>query len=180
VRYIIALQTSLSPPRHFMPQRQSQIRETLRAVFDVVMLAEPAQTALWHSQSLTLTQLGAIRALAGGPLPAGLLAERLATSPTSLTRVLDRLEARGLLARGKDDRDRRKVTIHLLPAGSRLLDGISVLAGTAMHDAVTTMTDPDRDQLLASATLLAEMTRQSSANALVAKSVEREAQGTVR
>jgi DNA-binding MarR family transcriptional regulator len=164
-----------------MPQRKSRIRETLRAVFDVVMLAEPAQTALWQSQSLTLTQLAAIRALADGPLPAGRLADRLAMSPTSLTRVLDRLEMRGLVARGRDAHDRRKVTIRLLPAGAGLLDGISVLAGTTMHDAVAAMSDTEREQLLASALRLAELTRASRARAIEMESAERvEAQGALR
>jgi DNA-binding MarR family transcriptional regulator len=160
-------------------RRHPKVRETLRAVFDVVMLAEPAQTALWHSQSLTLTQLGAIRVLAEGPLPAGRLADRLAMSPTSLTRLLDRLEARGLLARGKDDRDRRKVTVQLLPAGSRLLDGISVLAGTAIHEAVAAMADREREQLLASAILLAELTRQKRVHAIGIEPAELEPQGIV-
>jgi DNA-binding MarR family transcriptional regulator len=156
--------TTLGPVegRSSASNRNAKVRETLRAVFDLIQLAEPAQAELWHSHALTLTQLAAIRALAGGPLPAGKLAERLATSPTSLTRVLDRLEARGLVERVKDDRDRRKVAIRLLPAGSRLLDGISVLAGTAMHEAIVAMIPAERDQLLASASLLTELTRQKA------------------
>jgi DNA-binding MarR family transcriptional regulator len=157
---MIAPQTTISPRVDDVQKRDSAVREALRAVFDVVMLAEPAQTELWQSQGLTLTQLGAIRALAGGPLPAGKLADRLAISPTSLTRVLDRLEARGLVARTREDPDRRVVTIGLLPTGSGLLDGISVLAGTAMHEAVAAMSGAEREQLLASARLLARLTRQ--------------------
>jgi DNA-binding MarR family transcriptional regulator len=148
-----------------MNKRHPKVRETLRAVFEVIMLAEPAQAELWQKQALTLTQLGAIRVLAEGPLPAGKLAERLAMSATSLTRVLDRLETRGLLTRMKDAHDRRKVAIRLLPAGLRLLDGISVLAGTAMHEAVAAMDDTEREQLLVSATLLAELTRQYQVHA---------------
>jgi DNA-binding MarR family transcriptional regulator len=150
-----------------MAEGNLRVRETLRAVFDVVMLAEPAQSALWHSHGLTLTQLGAIRVLAEASLPAGKLAHRLAMSPTSLTRMLDRLEARGLIERLKDEDDRRKVTIRLLPAGSNLLDGISVLDGTAMHEAVNAMSTDDREKLLESATLLVALTRARSAPGLV-------------
>jgi DNA-binding MarR family transcriptional regulator len=149
-----------------MAERDLMTRDTLRAIFDVVMLAEPAQAALWHSHGLTLTQLGAIRVLAEGSLPAGKLAHRLAMSPTSLTRMLDRLESSGLIERLKDDDDRRKVTIRLLPAGSNLLDGISVLAGTAMHEAVDAMSAEDQVQLLESATLLVALTRARSTGAL--------------
>lgn len=148
-------------------ERDLRTRDTLRAIFDVVMLAEPAQASLWHSHGLTLTQLGAVRVLADGPLPAGKLAHRLAMSPTSLTRLLDRLEGRGLIERLKEADDRRKVAIRLLPAGSNLLDGISVLAGTAMHDAIKAMTAEDQAKLLQSATLLVALTRARSTGAVV-------------
>jgi DNA-binding MarR family transcriptional regulator len=150
---------------NIMAERDLRTRDTLRAIFDLIMLAEPAQAALWHSHRLTLTQLGAIRVLSEGSLPAGKLAHRLAMSPTSLTRMLDRLEARRLIERLKDDDDRRKVTIRLLPAGSNLLDGISVLAGTAMHEAVTAMSAEDQRKLLVCTTSLVAMTRARSVRA---------------
>ena len=126
---------------------EPEVRDVLRLYFDAIVLAEPAQLALWQSAELTLTQLGALSKLRGGPLPAGKLAEQLGISPASLTRVLDRLEARGLLRRTPDPHDRRNRIVALTPEGRVLVvrcrDGIR-----AMEDELLAGLAPDeRDAL---------------------------------
>ena len=51
----------------------------------------------------------------------GHLAEPLGTDTAGLTRLIDRLEAKGLVARRNSDRDRRAVVIELTPAGEELI-----------------------------------------------------------
>ncbi|HEX6349018.1 MAG TPA: MarR family transcriptional regulator [Candidatus Dormibacteraeota bacterium] len=51
----------------------------------------------------------------------GHLAEPLGTDTAGLTRLIDRLEAKGLVARRNSERDRRAVVIELTPAGEALL-----------------------------------------------------------
>jgi DNA-binding MarR family transcriptional regulator len=136
---------------------EPEVRDVLRLYFDAIVLAEPAQLALWQSAELTLTQLGALSKLRAGPLPAGKLAEQLGISPTSLTRVLDRLEARGLVGRHRDDPDRRRISIHLLLPGRELVDSVAVLEGSRIHDAVRAMSAAERDELLASLGRLVDM-----------------------
>jgi DNA-binding MarR family transcriptional regulator len=53
-------------------------------------------------------------------IAAGRLAEILHLHPSTLTAILIRLEARKLLVRTPDPRDRRRVTIRLTPSGRRL------------------------------------------------------------
>ncbi|MGE3274259.1 MAG: MarR family winged helix-turn-helix transcriptional regulator [Vicinamibacterales bacterium] len=48
--------------------------------------------------------------------------QRLVTREPDVTRLLDRLERRRLIARSRDVRDRRVVNIHITPAGLELLD----------------------------------------------------------
>lgn len=146
------------------------VREVLGALFDAVTLAEPAQGRLWQSERLTLTQLAALRALRGRSFSAGDLAETLAISPTSLTRILDRLESRRFVRRRRDDPDRRKVSVYLLPAGVRLLDTVAVLDGTPIRRAVEAMTTLERRRLQASLTRLAELTRVFTAEELEVES----------
>lgn len=57
-------------------------------------------------------------------LPCGEIAARMVTRDPDMTRLLDRLEARGLIARARDTRDRRVVNTRIAPAGLRLLAGL--------------------------------------------------------
>ncbi len=57
-------------------------------------------------------------------LPCGEIAARMITRDPDITRMLDRLEARGLIARARDTGDRRVVITHISPAGLRLLSGL--------------------------------------------------------
>src|ERR1700732_1183364 len=56
----------------------------------------------------------------GRPLPMGQLAEALARDPSSVTGLVDRLEARGLVRRRPSAADRRVKVLDLTPTGSRL------------------------------------------------------------
>src|SRR3954469_2234026 len=68
---------------------------------------------------LSLAQLAALRRLAeaGGSLPLGQLAERLACVKSNVTQLVDRLEADGLVSRTSDANDRRSRLAVLTQAG---------------------------------------------------------------
>lgn len=53
-----------------------------------------------------------------GPLPAGEIGAHLGLSSGAVTALVDRLESGGWVRRARDDRDRRKVIVHL--GGERL------------------------------------------------------------
>ena len=57
-------------------------------------------------------------------LPCGEIAARMITRDPDMTRLLDRLEARGLIARARDTEDRRVINTRIAPAGLRLLAGL--------------------------------------------------------
>jgi DNA-binding MarR family transcriptional regulator len=54
-------------------------------------------------------------------LPCGEIANRMITRDPDITRLLDRLERRGLIARSRETRDRRMVTARITPPGLKLL-----------------------------------------------------------
>ena len=56
-----------------------------------------------------------------GSLPLSKVGERLMVHPTSVTNLVDRLEAQGLVLRTVDDADRRRVLASLTPEGKRVL-----------------------------------------------------------
>jgi DNA-binding MarR family transcriptional regulator len=59
--------------------------------------------------------------LSMGDAAAAVLADKLAVSRPTVTLVVDGLQARGLVSRTADKRDRRRVTISMTPAGQTAL-----------------------------------------------------------
>ena len=75
------------------------------------------------SEDLSATQYNVLRILRGSPegLPCGEIGNRMITRDPDITRLLDRLEKRGLISRARDTKDRRMVLTHITPEGLKLL-----------------------------------------------------------
>ena len=74
---------------------------------------------------LSLTQYNVLRILRGaGPdgLPCRDVASRMVTRDPDITRLLDRLEARGVVQRSRERQDRRVVTTRITDEGLKLLE----------------------------------------------------------
>jgi DNA-binding MarR family transcriptional regulator len=119
----------------------------LRAYLDSVTLSEALQTQIWHAAELTLVQVRVMRRLARQPQSLGQLGIELSLAPPSMTRLVDRLEERGLLQRQRDVDDRRKVVATLTDEGRQLLNAIPFLEGTALRVAVERMQPADRERI---------------------------------
>jgi DNA-binding MarR family transcriptional regulator len=76
------------------------------------------------AEDLSSTQYNVLRILRGAPqgLPCGEIAGRLITRDPDVTRLLDRMEKRGLISRARDNRDRRLVLTRLSPEGLKLVN----------------------------------------------------------
>jgi len=71
---------------------------------------------------LTATQLGVLETiLHTGPKSHRELCRKVLTSPGNVTDVVDKLAARGLVARVRDAGDRRQVLVELTPCGRKLI-----------------------------------------------------------
>jgi len=81
----------------------------------------PAQ--ILKSEDLSATQYNVLRILRGSPdgLPCGEIASRMITRDPDITRLLDRLEKRGLISRCRENKDRRMVMARITPEGLKLL-----------------------------------------------------------
>lgn len=75
------------------------------------------------NEDLSPTQYNVLRILRGAPqgLPCGEIANRMITRDPDITRLLDRLEKRGLISRWRLAEDRRVVLARILPEGRKLL-----------------------------------------------------------
>lgn len=76
------------------------------------------------AEDLSPTQYNVLRILRGSPqgLPCGEIASRLITRDPDVTRLLDRMEKRGLILRARDNHDRRVVMAQITPEGLKLVD----------------------------------------------------------
>lgn len=76
---------------------------------------------------LSPTQYNVLRILRGAGeagLPCGEIAARMITRDPDITRLLDRLEARGLVRRKRQKKDRRVIQVVITSAGFELLAGL--------------------------------------------------------
>ncbi|PYX93262.1 MAG: MarR family transcriptional regulator [Acidobacteria bacterium] len=78
------------------------------------------------AEDLSATQYNVLRILRGAPdgLTCGEIANRMITRDPDITRLLDRLEKRGLIARCRETKDRRMVLTRITPEGLKLLAGL--------------------------------------------------------
>jgi DNA-binding MarR family transcriptional regulator len=76
-----------------------------------------------RTEDLSGTQYNVLRILRGSPegLPCGEIANRMITRDPDITRLLDRLEKRGLISRCRENEDRRMVMARITQEGLKLL-----------------------------------------------------------
>lgn len=85
------------------------------------------ESALLEEHGLTHAQYNALRILRGaGPdgLPCGEIGNRMVSRDPDITRLLDRMEKRGVAERSRSTEDRRVVTVRITPDGLRLLEAV--------------------------------------------------------
>lgn len=108
-------------------------------------------TAVLEPYDITLPQFNVLRILRGAG-PAGLptleVGERLIEHAPGITRMMDRLEARGWVRRERCPDDRRQVLCHLTAKGSRLLAKLDSPIRHADESAVQGLTRSEQRQLI--------------------------------
>ncbi len=136
-------------------------RTGLFAVLHASGVLESRVEAKLADVGLSIAKLAALHRLteAGGSLPLGQLAERLACVKSNVTQLVDRLEADGLVSRAADANDRRSRLAVLTDAGRKAYTRGSAIQQTAERDLFSALTTDESDQLHA---LLAKITHASA------------------
>lgn len=96
---------------------------------------------------LTFSQYIAIKKLAVGTASVTDLARAADLNPGAMTRLLDKLEARGLLVRVADPSDRRALHIHLTAAGRKLWSEVDQCGRRVRERALRGMDETTRSLL---------------------------------
>lgn len=99
---------------------------------------------------MTRAQWGIIRHLAETPgCSQKELADFLEVEPITVARLLDRLEATGMVERRADGQDRRVWRLHLLPAAQDVLKDINYEVTTLANFIASGLTEPQREVMVA-------------------------------
>ncbi len=113
--------------KHSGKARQANLEEnTFLELLQTTDRLSRGVAALLKTEELSLTQYNVLRVLRGSPdgLPCGEIARRLITREPDITRLLDRMEKRGLISRCRDAKDRRTVVTRITAEG---LDAVNRL-----------------------------------------------------
>ena len=101
--------------------------EALLSIARTAALLEHAGAEALKPFDLTITQYNVLRILRGAGeegLCRNAVGERLVTRVPDVTRLLDRMEATGLISRNRGNQDRRFVTTYITDKGMKLLEKI--------------------------------------------------------
>ena len=116
-------------------QEESRRRKPLPSPEEAVFLniLRTAEALSWgvaetlKGSDLTPAQYNVLRILrgAGGEgASCGQISERMVTKDSDITRLLERLDTRGLITRERDGQDRRYITVRITAEGLALLDSL--------------------------------------------------------
>jgi len=94
-------------------------------------------------------RMEALSTIARSPEPSAqiAIAKRIGIEGPTLTRMLDTLEAEGLVIRRPDPNDRRTKLIELTPAGERALQEIVTVMNAFRSSVLQSLTDSELDQV---------------------------------
>lgn len=120
---------------------------------------DPSRLESWAGLGLTLTQLRVLFILRDNPnLTAGALAEGLAVTPPTLTRIMDRLVRHDLVRRLVDDEDRRCVCHSLTERGLETVEEIARTGRAFLYDVLRRLSREQLERLVAGLRDLLEAT----------------------
>ena len=134
-------------PRSVAPKPQDVATAVLRTA-DVLRRRVAAALA---PHGITSQQYNVLRILRGahpGTLPTLEVAARMIEQTPGVTRLLDRLEAAGLVRRDRGTEDRRLVECAITGAGLKLLAALDEPIDAVNRDAVRTLDAGDRQALV--------------------------------
>jgi len=117
------------------------------------------------SRELTRTELGLLGTLAEGPRRITQLADTEAVSQPAISKLIDKLEDRGLVARARSEQDGRVVLVSLSAEGLLLLRSVREQTQAVLRRALADLGDDDLGTLVAAGEVLEQLIRALQAEA---------------
>lgn len=136
----------MTTPTPTQPCSTSNLGLLFRQVRDA-MWAQMERELAQAGHDLTFSQFITLKELAIGTAGVTELARAAQLNPGAMTRLLDKLESRGLVTRVADPDDRRALNIHLTEAGTAIWTDIDACGRRVRERAMSGLSDADREQL---------------------------------
>ena len=148
-----------------MPSKPSTVQAEIRQAKPFRSRKQEATIALLRTASvvsrvlervvepagLSLAQYNALRIVRGAGsagIPTLAVRERMIQEGTTITRILDKLEASGLVRRERSTPDRRQVVCYVTPKGRQVLDELDPQVNAADERVVADLTRGELDHLI--------------------------------
>lgn len=138
-------------------QRQTP-DDVLVALRRIIRATDLYSKSLSKTVGLTSPQLLVLDAVdTMGDVPIGQLARRISLSQATVTTILDRLEARGLLYRERSELDKRRVHVKLTKRGRKVLADAPTLLQQSFIDRFHALQDWEQSMIKAALQRIAAM-----------------------
>ena len=133
-----------------MALEQEPLRERAFHLFArAITRSDPDRLEAWGERGMTLTQLRVLFLLrTEDGASAGAMAESLKVTPSTLTRIVDRLVGQGLIRRETDDGDRRLVRHYLSAGGAGTVEELERGARARMNEVMDRLSAPQLERLV--------------------------------
>lgn len=130
---------------------RSRGQEVVVALIRTADLVRRVVGRVLEPYDITVQQYNVLRILRGAGeqgLPTLEIGERMVEHAPGITRLLDRLEAKGLVRRQRCPEDRRQVLCWLTPAGAELVERLDEPVDSADAEAVSMLAPDEQERLL--------------------------------
>lgn len=106
------------------------------------------------ARELTRTEAGLLLTLIDGPRRITELAETEALAQPTVTKMVDKLQRRGLVERKRAEDDGRVVLVTVSPTGQRIVESYRAQSQAVMRETVEELSDEELGQLVAASEIL--------------------------
>jgi DNA-binding MarR family transcriptional regulator len=133
-----------------LDSNNNHLEEAFLLLARTIVHSDPSRLEAWAGLGLTMTQLRVlffVRANEGAS--AGMLADSLKVTPSTLTRIMDRLVRNRLVQRMVDDGDRRLVRHYLTPRAQQMVEEVERTGREELFAIFQEMTQEQLERLIA-------------------------------
>lgn len=129
----------------------SAAQEAVIGLLRTASLLQRRFAAVVEPHGITFQQYNVLRILrgAGEPLPTMTISRRMIEQTPGITRLLDRLEKKGLIMRERHQEDRRQVLCTVTAAGLRIVDALDEPINQLDEMSLAMLSEEDQHQLIA-------------------------------
>ena len=130
------------------PERNTHDLRILNAIRQIIRATDIDSRKLAAEYRITSPQLMCLLAVVEkGSITAIDISRRIHLSPSTLVGILDRLEAKGLIQRERNEDDRREITVRATEAGLKLASQTPFPLQYSLGKALSQLSEQERDEI---------------------------------